>query len=212
MMSSSTVYWRGWPESQLASYQQNQGSTNHCSKYAAAAALNMLYSSSLSGDSLVAWLKDRLFKGTLRYTILGNNHGSFVFQTANLIRRLARFNGLTPEVKSKIGNIQSLKNSLQFGNSLTLVSITYFQGQEPVIAYGSNTGSALAAAKWVGGHLMILGAFDPGHKNLEDTHTPWGFLSSWPGKDHLYWMTDIDFRQSWGRLSLYNLVTITRTD
>lgn len=211
-MSDAIVYWRGWTENQLASYQQNQGSNNHCAKYAAVAALNMLYGTSLSGETLVSWVNDRLFKGTLRYTIFGNNHGSFVFQTANLLRRLAHLNGLTPLLRSKKGNFQSLKNSLQSGNSLTIVSVTYFQGQEPVIAYGRNSGTALAAANWVGGHLMILAAFDPGHKNLEDTTTPWGFLSSWPGKDHLYWMTDDNFKQSWGKLSLYNLVTITRMD
>ena len=210
-MSDNTVYWRSWTENQLASYQQNQGRTNHCAKYAAAAALNMLFGTSLLGDSLVSWVNDRLFKGTLRYSIFGNNHGSFVFQTANLIRRLGHLNGLTPDVKTRTRSLQTLKELLLDGNSLSVVSVTYFQGQEPVIAHGRNIDTSLVAARGVGGHLMILAAFDPGHKNLGNTPTPWGFVSSWPGKDHLYWMTDDDFSQSWGRLSLYNLVTITRT-
>jgi hypothetical protein len=59
---------------------------------------------------------------------------------------------------------------------------------------------------------MILAAFDPQHKNQMETPTPWGFISSWPRKALLYWMTEHDFKTSWGRLSLYNMVTISRKD
>ena len=63
----------------------------------------------------------------------------------------------------------------------------------------------------VGGHLMILGAYEPQHNNTEGLSSPWGFLSSWAGKEHLYWMSESDFQRSWGRLSLFNMVTIKRT-
>ncbi|MGB2964680.1 MAG: hypothetical protein WBB69_11915 [Anaerolineales bacterium] len=209
-MSDITVYWRGWTEKQLAAYQQNQGSTNHCGKYAAASALNMLFDTSLAGKSLVAWLEERPLKGTALYTIFGNHNGSFVFQTANLIRKLSQLNGLAPSLKVSRGTIQTLKDTLQLGNKLVLVSVTYFQGQEPLITYGQNVGSSLAAARWVGGHLMILTAYDPQHQNTEKVSTPWGFISSWPKKDYLYWMTNEDFKKSWGKLSLFNMVTVTR--
>jgi hypothetical protein len=132
-MSNSTIYWRGWTENQLAAYQQNQGNTNHCAKYAAASALNLLYGSSISGEFLVTWLNSRLLKGTFRYTIAGNQHGSFVFQTANLVRRLAQRTNLNPAVRSGIGTIKSLIKSLQDGNSITVVSVTYFKGQENLL-------------------------------------------------------------------------------
>jgi len=209
-MSDIMVYWRGWTEKQLAAYQQNQGSSNHCGKYAAASALNMLYDTSLTGESLVTWLEGRPLKGTALYTIFGNNNGSFVYQAANLIRKLGQLNGLTPALKVSRGTIQTLKDTLQYGNKLVLVSITYFQGNEPLIAYGQNVGSSLAAARWVGGHLMILAAYDPQHQNTEKVSSPLGFLCSWPGKDHLYWMTDEDFKKSWGKLSPFNMVTVTR--
>ena len=207
-MSEQIVYWRGWTENQLAAYQQDQGSTNHCAKFAAASALNLLYGASLEGNSLVEWLSGRLFRGTLRYTIFGNNNGSFVFQTANLVRRLGQQNGLFPIVRSNIGMAETLKDIIKDGSSLAIVSVTYLQNQEPVIAYGKRTTTSLENTRWAGGHVMILGAYDSGHRNDMGILTPWGFLSSWPGRDHLYWMTDEDFQGSWGRLSLYNMVAI----
>ena len=209
-MSEITIYWRGWTEKQLAFYQQNQGSTNHCGKYAAASALNLLYGTSLTGDSLVDWVNGRFLKGTPLHTIFGNNNGSFVFQAANLLRRLGKLNGLVPEVRSRRGTFQTLKENLQDENSLSVVSVTYFQNNEPIIALGKNTSSSLGVTRLVGGHLMILGAYDPMHRNTEDFPTPWGFLSSWPSKDHLYWMSENDFRRSWGRLSPLNMVMVKR--
>ncbi|NQS92354.1 MAG: hypothetical protein HQ574_08085 [Chloroflexi bacterium] len=207
-MSEVTIYWRGWTESQLAAYQQNQGSTNHCAKYATATVYNLLYETDLSGDILVSWLNTRLLRGTFRYTIFGNQNGSLVFQTANLIRKLGQLQNNKPEVKCHRGNVETLQDSLRDGGALTLVSVTYLQGKEPVIARGINTASTLAASRWVGGHIMILGAYDHGHHNQEGTRTPWGFLSSWTSKDQLYWMTDEDFKRSWGRLSILNMVTV----
>jgi hypothetical protein len=209
-MTEITIYWRGWAERLLASYQQDQGNTNHCAKYAAASALNMLYGTSLSGQVLVDWLNDRFLKGTLRYTIWGNNHGSLVFQTANLIRTFGHQNHLLPKVQSRIITREKIKERLQDNNTLVLVTLTYFKGREPIIAQGSKTSSALGNTTWVGGHVMILGAYDPGHLNDAGLPTPWGFLSSWPGKEYLHWMTEEDFKHSWGRLSLFNAVTITR--
>ena len=209
-MSELTVYWRGWSEKQLASYQQNQGNSNHCAKYAAATALNLLYGKTLAGDSLVSWLDHQLFKGTLRYTILGNQNGSFVYQAANLTRVFAGVHGLSPEVKIGRGTPQILQTILLDGNSLVLVSMTYFQDREPAIAYGKNNSSSLKSTRLVGGHLMLLGAYDPQHKNNAETPTPWGFLSSWPGNDYLYWMTDHDFRRTWGQLTPFNMVKIRR--
>ena len=209
-MPEITSYWRGLAENQLASYQQDQGNTNHCAKFAAASTLNMLYSTSISGQVLVDWLNTRLLRGTLRYTILGNNHGSLNFQTANLIRQLGRLNQLYPKVKSRIYTSEKVKNTLKDNNTLSLVTVTYFKGREPNIAHDRKTTSALGNTSWVGGHVMILGAYDPAHQNDVGLPTPWGFISSWPGKDYLYWMTEEDFTHSWGRLSLFNTVTVTR--
>ena len=209
-MSDSTFYWHGWLESQLAAYQQDQGNTNHCAKYASATAINLLLGTSLTGDSLVNWLNNRFLRGTVRYTIFGNHNGSLVFQTANQIRKLGRAHNLNLLVKSKIAKIPDLLDSLKAEGKITLVSVTYFKGEEPAIARGNNINSSLASARWIGGHVMILGAYDPGHHNQSGNCTPWGFLSSWAGKDQLYWMTDEDFKRSWGRLSIYNIVEVSR--
>jgi hypothetical protein len=209
-MSEFTIFWRGWAEDQLALYQQDQGNTNHCAKFAAASALNMLYGTAISGQSLVDWISKRFLQGTLQYTIWGNNHGSLVFQTANLIKKLGQQNQLYPRVQSRISTKEKIKKSLQDNNTLVLVTLTYFKGREPIIAQGSKTTTALGNTSWVGGHVMILGAYDPDHQNNAGISTPWGFLSSWPGKEYLHWMTEEDFTRSWGRLSLFNTVTVTR--
>jgi len=210
-MSISTVYWRDWPEQQLASFQQDQGKTNHCAKYAAASALNMLYGTELSGDGLVEWVESRTLKGTGSYTILGNHNGSLVYQTANLIRKLSAQNGLLPRVSSGFGTKADLRHRLWDGNSLTLISVTYLEGREPVIAQGSAISNSLGSTRYVGGHLMVLGAYDPGHSNEVGVSTPWGFLSSWPSQGYLFWMTEDDFSRTWGKLSFFNIITVQRS-
>ena len=163
---------------------------------------------SFDGSSLVAWLDDRLLKGSIRYTIFGNHNGSLIFQTANLVKRLGLLNGITFKVRIKRGKVPDLHNTLKDGGAVCLVSVTYFRGEEPLISRGNNSTSALAAPRWVGGHIMLLGAYDSGHYNMAGVCTPWGFQSSWASKDQLYWMSDEDFRRTWGRLSLFNMVTV----
>lgn len=211
-MSQIPLYWRGWSEQQLAAYQQDQGTSNHCAKYAAASALNMLFGIVLTGSDLVEWVESRPMKGTGRYTILGNHYGSLVYQTANLVRELGRQAGLPIAVKSQARRVSDLLEALTEQNSLTLVTLTYFKGKEPVISRGENTISSLAPAGWVGGHILIPAAYDPEHHDQAGRGTPWGFLSSWGSKHLIYWMTDAEFASSWGRLSVFNTVTISRTD
>ena len=210
-MPEGSTYWRDWPESQLASYQQDQGSSNHCAKYAAASALNLLYGTSLLGSSLVDWMDSRFLKGTGIYSILGNHNGSLVFQTANLIRRLAGQVGLMPDVRCGFGTHTDIRKQLKYDWSLTIVTVTYFQGSEPIIARGTNTISSLGPSPILGGHIMILGAYSPEHRNTSGESTPWGFISSWSNKEHIYWMTERDFIRTWGKLSFFNMITVKRT-
>ena len=207
-MSDVATYWRGLEEGNLAVHQQDQGSTNHCAKYASATAANLLLGASFNGGSLVSWLEKRLLKGSLRYTIFGNQNGSLVFQTANLVKLLGLLNGISFKVRIKRGKVADLHGALKDGGSICIVSVTYFKGEEPLIFKGQNTTSALAAARWIGGHIMVLGAYDPQHHNSAGVCTPWGFLSSWASKDQMYWMTDEDFQHTWGRLSFFNMITV----
>ena len=212
IMPGTALYWRDWSESQLASYQGDQGSSNHCAKFAAASALNLLYGTELNGGVLVSWIQDRPLKGIGRYTIIGNNNGSLVFQTANLLRQLARMGGVSPRVKCRRINLPGLLSILQKENTLVLVSLTYWQGKEPLIAKGQNTVSSLAQARWVGGHIMIPVAYDPGHINQAGYGTPWGFISSWGFGNQLYWMAENDFKKTWGQLSIFNAITVGRAE
>ena len=111
-MSEIPLYWRGWSEEQLAAYQQDQGSSNHCAKYAAASGLNMLFGIVLTGDDLTDWVESRPLKGTGRYTIFGNHNGSLVYQTANLVRELGRQAGLPILVKCQVGQAPALLEAL----------------------------------------------------------------------------------------------------
>ena len=208
-MSELSQYWRGRSEGQLASFQGDQGNTNHCAKYAAASVLNLLYGTALSGEGLVAWIGSKTLRGTGFYSILGNNNGSLVYQTANLIRKLAAQNDLSPRVRSGFGTLVDLPDRLLDGSSLTLVSVTYFQGKEPLIARGTSTKTSLGSTRYLGGHLMILGAYDPAHQNDSGVSTPWGFLSSWPSQGYLFWMTEVAFRHTWGKLSFFNMITVS---
>lgn len=209
-MPNITMYWRGWNESNLAAFQQDQGNSNHCAKFASASAVNLLTGSAIDGNSLVAWLENRLLQGSARYTIFGNDNGSLVFQTANQLRRTGSFAGIDLDIRIKRGKVPDLLDELKDGESVCLVTLTYFQGEEPLIAKGQNTANALAPARWIGGHIMILAAYDAKHQNRVGLPTPWGFLSSWGCTDELYWMADMDFQRTWGRLSFFNMITARR--
>ncbi len=207
-MTQPSVYWRGLEEKALAGYQQDQGRSNHCAKHAAASSINMLTGLDLDGVGMVRWLDDRVFKGTLRYTIFGNHNGSLVFQTANQIRWFSLQHQVPVQVKCRRGKKQDLIDSLKDGGAATLVSVTYFEGEEPLISRGRSTVTSLGRTRWIGGHVMILGAYDPDHKNTADVVNPWGFISSWGSPDQLYWMTERDFLRTWGRLSILNMITV----
>ena len=209
--SEKPIYWRGWSEKQLAAYQQDQGSSNHCAKYAAASLLNMLFGLVLKGEDLIQWVDSRPLKGTGRFTIFGNNFGSLVYQSANLIRELGRQVGLPFQIKVQSLDKPELLEILLDTKKLALLSVTYWQGEEPTIARGTNSSSSLGPAAWIGGHIMIPAAYDPSHQDQEGQNRPWGFLSSWRSEEEIYWMSDEDFGSSWGRLSLWNTVHITRT-
>ncbi len=204
-------YWRGWPEELLASYQQNQGQTNHCAKYAAAAALNLLYGREITGGELVSWLEKKFLAGTPRYTLFGETFGSLMVQTAAIVHDAARLYGLSPSIRTSRGKAADLMASLEDGNKLELISITYLKRSLPRVSYGASAGNALGGPAFFGGHIMVLGACDPFHLDEEGQAAPWGFLSSWARHDHLYWMTDEDFLSSWGRFSPFRRVTVTRT-
>jgi hypothetical protein len=211
-MPGNALYWRDWSESRLASFQGDQGGSNHCAKYAAATALNLLYGTNLDGGDLVSWVQSRPLMGTGRYTIFANDNGSLVFQNANLLRQLARMNGISPRVSCRIARPSDLHSLFLEKNTLALVSLTYWQGKEPLIARGENTKSSLSPARWLGGHIMIPAAYDPSHYSQSGNSTPWGFLSSWGSKEQLYWMAEVDFQRTWGQLSIFNTVTVSKLD
>jgi len=207
-MNDQAIYCQGWSENQLAGYQQNQGQTNHCAKYAAATALNLLYGTSIQGREIVAWLETRFLDGTPRYTVLGNTFGSLVVQTAEIVRAAAaRFN-LSPEVTISRGGRDDLLETLEYKDQVDIISITYLKHNVPRISYSTKLKRIIKKPKVFGGHIMVLGAFDSGHLDEMDQPTPWGFLSSWSGNEYLYWMPEEDFLHSWGRYSPFRRVTL----
>lgn len=207
-MSTQALYWRSWDENQLAGFQQNQGQTNHCAKYAAAAALNILFDISIQGEDIVDWLETHFLDGTPRYTILGNTFGSLVVQTAEIVRAAASMYNLSPEVSISRGSRDDLLTTLEYDDRVDIISITYLKHNVPRISYGTSLRQIIKKPKVFGGHMMVLGAYDPTHLDEMDQPTPWGFISSWSGAEYLYWMPEEDFLRSWGRYSPFRRVTV----
>ncbi len=207
-MNTQAFYWRGWDENQLADYQQNQGQTNHCAKYAAAAALNLLYGTSIQGGEIVAWLENRFLDGTPRFTILGNTFGSLVVQTSEIVRAAAALFNLSPKVSISRGSRDDLLTTLEYNDQVDIISITYLKHNVPRISYGTSLRRIIKKPKVFGGHMMVLGAYDPTHLDEMGQPTPWGFISSWSGDEYLYWMPEEDFLRSWGRYSPFRRVTV----
>jgi hypothetical protein len=89
----------------------------------------------------------------------------------------------------------ALLQLLKEAQKVVLVTLTWLPGKAPSIYHGISSANSNASRK-AGGHIMLLAAYDPAHKNGA-LATPWGFINSLAdGSAELFWMEDQSFRKS----------------
>jgi hypothetical protein len=98
-----------------------------------------------------------------------------------------------------------LKQVLQQSNSVVIVSVTFTSSKAPSLTSGSK--AYTVDSNVIGGHMMVLGAFDPNNRK-----TPWGFVNSWVnGTDNLFWMSNNDLVGTLGVLSKNDAIILSST-
>ncbi len=204
------VYWRGMSEGQLAAYEQYQGNYNSYAAYSAAAAINLLTGSTLSGKAV----SDLANKGNSFWAIRPDIPNTRTFRNQYITPRqqaklINRINDLAADSGAPIprfsaeatkGSIRDLRQLLAEPDKAVIVTVRW-EVDHPT-----------------SGHAIVLGAYNP--TNTENgVVKPWGFLNWWDdpasGRPNttLTWMTDKELRNKWGGnvtlMGNYNMVVIS---
>jgi hypothetical protein len=180
-------------EADLAALQVNQVG-NSCSFHAIANGLKLLLGVELDPMALSDEI-DQLWK-QFRFMRMAPGWAVTPRQQVRIIRHLARTRSLVVEASYRHGDITTLPGLLADADSIPIITLVWLCKKAPPIYYG-NTDRNFNATQSMGGHTMVLGAYDTAHTS-GTLDTPWGFINPW--KDNaiqLFWMTDTDFRKAW---------------
>jgi len=192
MKSSS---YRAMPEDQLARFQTLQKG-NDCTLHAISAALQMLCGAYFKPEDLIEetnrlWWRGRIFRVFPKWAVTPRMQARFVNYLAkrHQLPVKAEFHHLDPEALQKLTDEH---------DTIALVTIYWLRKQAPPIYYDKRPQNYNETST-AGGHTMLFAAYDTLHKNSPGRATPWGFINSWvQGGNALFWMTDHDFKKSWG--------------
>jgi len=117
-------------------------------------------------------------------------------QQVRIVRHLARTRGLGITASYQHGDPETLPALLDDPESVPIITLVWLCKQAPPIYLG-DTDQNFNATQSMGGHTMILAAYDPEHISGE-LNTSWGFINPWKDDaDELFWMADVDFRKAW---------------
>lgn len=187
--------YRAMTEAELARYQTQQIG-NDCTLHAISAALQILCGVHLEPADLIAesnrlWWRGRIFR-------VFPNWAATPRMQARFVNYLAEKHHLPVKAKFLHLNPEELRDLADDHDTLALVTVYWLRKQAPPIYYAKRPQNYNETTK-AGGHTMLFAAYDTLHQNGPGRHTPWGFINSWvQGGSALFWMTDHDFRKSWG--------------
>ncbi|MHC1781589.1 MAG: hypothetical protein AB9891_02295 [Anaerolineaceae bacterium] len=202
-------------EENLAGYQQNQGRSNNCGEFAAAAAINVLLDRQIPGLEL-AELADRgwLLKG-LRTWPGGPTSPA---QQARLIQEYARQQNLPVEVSARKSTHYYLRHWLENPDVACLVTISWDNRRLPKILKGTGGVTPMAESRFFwSGHTMVLAAFQPAGNGNRLQQDRWGFINSWADpscNSGIFWMDHDEFKRCWNYhlfpIGSHNVVVVRR--
>jgi len=203
----------GLSENELASLQKRQVG-NTCTLHAITTALQMLVNfsydpSRLSEEVDRLWRRGRLMRVFPGWAVTPR-------QQARILRYLAKTHHLPVNAVFHKAIPEILPGILSNENVVPIITLIWWKSQAPPIYYGHELKNRNSSSK-MGGHSMILAAFDPDHLIDESFPAPWGFINPWKdGATQLYWMKDRDFKKAWRFTMPFNgpnpLVLIYKTE
>jgi hypothetical protein len=196
--SLKEIWFLNESEEYLAGYQQNQGRSNNCGEYAAAAAFNLLFNMQIPGQEL-AKLADR---GWLLKRLRSWPGGpTSPAQQARLIKEYARLHDLPVEVSTHKSTFFYLRRWLQNPDVACLVTISWDNRRLPKIIKGAGIVTPMAKSRFFwSGHTMVLAAFQPAANDNRLQQDRWGFINSWAdpsSRSGIFWMEHDEFKRCW---------------
>jgi len=192
-LSRQTLH--GLEEGRLAACQMRQVG-NTCSFHVIAAGLRLLLDvnidpGQLSNEIDRLWWRGRLMRVFPGWAVTPR-------MQVRIVRHLARTQHLPVTASYHKGDPELLPGLLSDPDIIPIVTLIWLPRQAPPIYYDGSAWNR-NYTRAAGGHSMIFAAFDPTHKaGKGQKSTPWGFINSWENHpQHLFWMTDADFRKAW---------------
>ena len=181
-------------EAELASYQVKQIG-NTCSFHAIAVANKLLLDKEIDPAALSEKINQLWWRG--RIMRVAPDWAVTPCMQVRIVRYLAKERNLPITAFFTHGTTESLDTVLSDPNTIGLITLLWLWGKAPPIYRGDSTHNYNSTAK-MGGHTMILAAYDPEHQAEDQFFTPWGFINPWlANAKQLFWMRDDDFRKSW---------------
>ena len=184
----------GKTETFLAGFQSNQVG-NSCTLHTTSVALRLLLNyyidpMALSDEVNRLWWRGRFMRIAPDWAVTPR-------MQVRLLRYLAKTRSLPLSISFQHANTNLLIESLSNPTLIPIITVFWLKGQAPAIYYGNSTGNYNATNN-MGAHSMLFAAYKPDHLSGERV-TPWGFINSWKDDSNLlFWMSDEDFRKSWG--------------
>lgn len=192
-MARKTLHQKS--EGHLAAFQVRQVG-NTCSFHAISVALSILLNYTIDPMALSEEVNRLWWRG--RFMRVAPDWAVTPRMQVRILKYLAKTRDLPVTAFYQHGDIRTLTNLLSDPNIVPLITLLWLRGKAPPIYLGETTKNFNASAK-MGGHTMILAAFDPGHQGDNLLATPWGFINPWNANtDQLFWMCDVDFQRAWG--------------
>jgi hypothetical protein len=181
-------------EPELAALQVRQLG-NTCAFHAIAAAAHLLLDVHLDPMMLAEEINKMWWRG--RFMRVFPNWGVTPRMQVRIIRYLAQEKHLPLTAFYQHGEIEGLPLVLSDPNIIPMVTLLWSWKKAPPIYFGSTTRN-FNKTNNVGGHTMILAAYDPDHRADDQFTTPWGFINPWyTNADQLFWMREEDFQRAW---------------
>jgi hypothetical protein len=181
-------------EAELAGYQTNQVG-NTCSFHVIAASLRILLNydidpAALSDEINRLWWRARFMRVFPDWAVTPR-------MQVRIVRYLAQTRGLPVDAKYYRGDPETLPEMLVDLTQVPIITLIWLPHKAPPIYLGGTTIN-FNGTQSMGGHSMLLAAYDPNHSTGDQFATPWGFINPWKADaSTLFWMQDEDFRRSW---------------
>lgn len=193
-MNGTPKTLHGKSEIELAGYQTNQVG-NTCSFHLIAASLRILLNYAIDPAALSDEINHLWWRG--RFMRVFPDWAVTPRMQVRIVRYLARTRGLPVDATYHMSDPENLPHSLADLTQVPIITLIWLHRKAPPIYLGGTTKN-YNGTQSVGGHSMLLAAYDLEHTTGDQFSTPWGFINPWnDNSSTLFWMRDEDFRRAW---------------